>query len=80
MSGSTSTLPPAQARLAALNRLKAKDKFTGRPEAGTSRDGALTSANAYVNKRTEMPSSARDMAAQQKAAEEPLKPNPGLVS
>ena len=81
MSISTQSLPPAQARLAALNRLKAKDKF-GRTEqstkAGSSREGAQQGPQ-YVNKQTLAPESTRNMVQQQKQDDsQPLKPNRSL--
>ncbi|ORX38216.1 XPA protein C-terminus-domain-containing protein [Kockovaella imperatae] len=94
MSSSGPSLPPSQARLAALNRLKAKEKFAGAGKtttgavnavAGSSRNGAAQKqqgqggqSTQYVNKQSAQPASARNMVEQQKQQEEPLKRNPGL--
>ena len=84
MSASTSSLPPSQARLAALNRLKAKEKFASAGKPSSSNAVAGSSRNPqqgtqYVNKQAAAPASARNMV-QQQQQEEPLKRNPGLVS
>ena len=80
MSSSTSTLSPSQARVAALNRLKAKDRLIGAlPTAvsGSSRD--VSSSSSYVNGQAAVPTSARNMVAQQQAEKEPpLRRDPGL--
>jgi DNA-repair protein complementing XP-A cells len=82
-------LPPSQARLAALNRLKAKDRLTAPTSAttagGSSRDGANARgpAQGYVNKPVAGPSSSRNALAEQsqdKSGEAPLRRDPGLVS
>ncbi|GFZ52113.1 DNA repair protein rad14 [Saitozyma sp. JCM 24511] len=79
-------LTPSQARLAALNRLKAKDRLTA-PTAptgpGSSRDGANAHrpGQGYVNKPVAGPSSSRNALAEQsqdKAGEAPLRRDPGL--
>lgn len=67
-------LTPQQARLAALNRLKAKQKLTA--SAGSSNE-ASSSGPGYVNKAAPLPSSARNMVAEQQAAnDEPAQPLP----
>lgn len=66
-------LTPQQARLAALNRLKAKQKLSN--TSSTSNDAS--EGPGYVNKSAPLPSSARNMVAeQQAAAEEPNAPLP----
>jgi len=71
-------LSPSQARLAALNRLKAKDKLTGGPPSNSLKN---QSGPSYVNKRGPVPTSARNMVVQQQVVEEaPLRRDPGLVS
>jgi hypothetical protein len=81
-------LTPSQARLAALNRLKAKDRLTAATvptgAAGSSRDGANAQrpGQGYVNKPVAGPSSSRNALAEQsqdKAGEPPLRRDPGLV-
>jgi len=72
-------LAPSQARLAALNRLKAKDKFTRPPPTSTSLNQAGPS---YVNKHAAEPLTARNMVVQQQqqvVEEAPLPRDPGLV-
>ncbi|WWD19354.1 DNA repair protein [Kwoniella shandongensis] len=81
-------LTASQARLAALNRLKAKNKLTAAPppstsnnNAGSSRNGASSSSAApYVHKASAVPSSARNMVQQQaeKESQAPLRRDPGL--
>lgn len=68
-------LTPQQARLAALNRLKAKQKLSGSTSTGASND-ASTSGQGYVNKAAPLPSSARNMVAEQQAAAETNAPLP----
>lgn len=65
MSSNTPALTPAQSRLAALNRLKAKAKVT----AAASASAAGPSNHALVHKRAAVPSNARDMVAQQASAD-----------
>lgn len=57
-------LTPQQARLAALNRLKAKQKLSN--TSSTSND--TSKGPGYVNKAAPLPSSARNMVAEQQAA------------
>ncbi|WVW85308.1 DNA repair protein [Kwoniella bestiolae CBS 10118] len=86
---STSTAPPpltpSQARLAALNRLKAKNKLTSTsganasagPSTGSTRDGG----HPYVHKAGNVPATARNMVQQQQQNKEeqaPLRRDPGL--
>lgn len=84
-------LTPAQARLAALNRLKAKERLaaasaqstsTSSPGAGpsTSRNGQ--NGGGYVNKPSNVPTTARNMVQAQSEAkkdEAPLRRDPSLV-
>jgi DNA-repair protein complementing XP-A cells len=84
-------LTPAQARLAALNRLKAKERLTApsapqstsTPGAGpsTSRNGQ--NGGGYVNKPSNVPTTARNMVQAQTDAkgkdEAPLRRDPSLV-
>ena len=80
-------LTPAQARLAAINRLKAKEKLTAvSPAQSTSTPGAgpSTSRNgqAYVHKPAAVPTTARNMVQEQQVKgkdEAPLRRDPSLV-
>ena len=73
---SASTLSPSQARLAALNRLKAKDRLIAPLPISSS-----YSDPSYVNKRSAVPTNARNMVDQQQIVDEaPLRRDPGLVS
>lgn len=85
-------LTPAQARLAALNRLKAKERLTAASAQSTSTPGAgpSTSRNGqngqngggYVNKPSNVPTTARNMVQAQSEAkkdEAPLRRDPSLV-
>lgn len=80
-------LTPDQARLAALNRLKAKNKLTanttGGNSAGPSNGNHGNAGPAYVNRREAIPSSARNMVQQQAEADKakplPLRRDPSLV-
>lgn len=67
-------LTPQQARLAALNRLKAKQKLSN--TSSTSNDAASKQGAGYVNKAAPLPSSARNMVAEQQAAAETNAPLP----
>ncbi|OCF38743.1 DNA repair protein [Kwoniella heveanensis CBS 569] len=82
-----------QARLAALNRLKAKSKLTSQPSSssaaasGGGASGSLRIAGGsggagYVNKQANVPTSARNMVQQQqegdKQPQAPLRRDPGL--
>ena len=70
-------LTASQSRLAALNRLKAKDKLTAPPSPASSGEAGPS----YVNKRAAVPPTARNMVVQQQVVEEaPLRRDPGLVS
>jgi hypothetical protein len=79
-------LTPAQARLAALNRFKAKEKLSSaNAVAGSSRNavGSATGGPNYVHKPAAGPATARNIVAAQQAASEvqaPLRRDPGLVS
>ncbi|WVO14578.1 DNA repair protein [Cryptococcus depauperatus] len=76
----SASLNPAQARLASLNRFKAKNKIASTSNARPSK--ASESERSYVNKREAMPSSARNMVQQQVEAEKakpmPLRRDPSL--
>ncbi|KAL7420842.1 DNA repair protein rad14 [Cryptotrichosporon argae] len=74
-----SDLTPAQARLAALNRLKAKQKLTA-PAPGSSSSSRNAGGPPLVHKPGAAPASARNMVAQQqeKEAAAPLRRDPGL--
>lgn len=80
-------LTPDQARLAALNRLKAKNKLTSNTTSGNtpgpSNGNHGNAGPAYVNSREAMPSSARNMVQQQAEADKakplPLRRDPSLV-
>ncbi|ORY32144.1 XPA protein C-terminus-domain-containing protein [Naematelia encephala] len=88
MSSSTSTalpappnaLSPTQARLAALNRLKAKSALTSQPPSApsTSRDAQSAQGQQYVNKRAAVPATSRNMVQEQAKDEAPLRRDPGL--
>ncbi|OCF35762.1 DNA repair protein [Kwoniella heveanensis BCC8398] len=82
-----------QARLAALNRLKAKSKLTSQPSSssaaasgggasGSSRIAGGSGGAGYVNKQANVPTSARNMVQQQqegdKQPQAPLRRDPGL--
>lgn len=69
---STDGLTPAQARLAALNRLKAKNKLAS---AGAPAAASGSGAHPYVHKPAAVPSSARDMV-QEQQQKEPAAPLP----
>jgi DNA-repair protein complementing XP-A cells len=69
---SEAQLTSSQARVAALNRLKAKERLTSTP--GPSRD-----ATKYINKPVAGPSTSRNAMAEQKTDEAPLRRDPGLV-
>lgn len=66
-------LTPQQQRLAALNRLKAKQKLTASATATTSNE---KSGPGYVNRAAPVPSSARNMVAEQQASAESNAPLP----
>ncbi|WVQ68556.1 DNA repair protein [Kwoniella botswanensis] len=79
------TLTPSQARLAALNRLKAKNKLTSTSNAAagpSTRDGSGGGGHPYVHKASNVPSTARNMVQQQQQskdeAQAPLRRDPGL--
>ncbi|WWC93286.1 DNA repair protein [Kwoniella sp. B9012] len=79
------TLTPSQARLAALNRLKAKNKLTSTSNATagpSSRDSGGGVGHPYVHKASNLPSTARNMVQQQQQskdeAQAPLRRDPGL--
>ncbi|WWC90406.1 DNA repair protein [Kwoniella dendrophila CBS 6074] len=92
MSNPSNTTAPAlnasQARLAALNRLKAKNKITQNanatagPSSPSTRNGnANTGGHPYVHKAGNVPSTARNMVQQQNEKDEnkaPLRRDPGL--
>ena len=79
-------LTPAQARLAAINRSKAKERLTA-ASAATSTPGAGPSSNtsrngqSYVHKPAAVPTTARNMVQEQggKKDEAPLRHDPSLV-
>ncbi|WVQ80024.1 DNA repair protein [Cryptococcus sp. DSM 104549] len=79
-------LTPAQSRLAALNRLKAKNKLAAagpsQPAgvAGSSRNGAAGQGQPYVHTRSAVPATARNMVQEQATTEKaaPLRRDPGL--
>ena len=79
-------LTPAQARLAAINRSKAKERLTA-ASAATSTPGAGPSSNtsrngqSYVHKPAAVPTTARNMVQEQggKKDEAPLRRDPSLV-
>lgn len=80
-------LTPDQARLAALNRLKAKNKLAASTSSsntvGPSTGNHGNGGPAYVNRREAVPSSARNMVHQQAEADKakplPLRRDPSLV-
>jgi len=80
-------LTPAQARLAAINRSKAKERLTAASSAATSTPGAGPSSNtsrngqSYVHKPAAVPTTARNMVQEQggKKDEAPLRRDPSLV-
>jgi len=77
-SSSHPPIDPAKIRLAALNRLKAKSALIQAPSTGNVNAKAGPS---YVNKRADVPTSARNMVDEQKKVDEvPLRRDPGLVS
>jgi DNA-repair protein complementing XP-A cells len=74
-------LPPTQARLAALNRLKAKQKLTAAPppEASGSNRNAIAGPS-LVNKPGPVVPNARNAAQAQQEDQAPLKRDSSLVS
>lgn len=80
-------LTPDQARLAALNRLKARNKLAASASSsntvGPSNGNQGNAGPAYVNRREAVPSSARNMVQQQAEADKakplPLRRDPSLV-
>jgi DNA-repair protein complementing XP-A cells len=74
-------LTPAQAKVAALNRLKAKQKLTAAPTSTPGAGPSTRNGQAYVHKPSAVPTTARNMAQEQgqKKDEAPLRRDPSLV-
>ena len=74
-------LTPAQAKLAALNRLKAKQKLTAAPTSTPGAGPSTRNGQAYVHKPSAVPTTARNMVQEQgqKKDEAPLRRDPSLV-
>lgn len=76
-------LTPAQAKLAAANRLKAKQKLTAAPPSTPGAGPSSTrNGQAYVHKPSAVPTTARNMVHEQgqaKKDEAPLRRDPSLV-
>ena len=77
---SSSTLPPSQARLAALNRLKAKQKLTAAPPSGSGSNRNAEAGPSFVNKPAAVVPNARNAAQAQQEEQAPLKRDSSLVS
>jgi DNA-repair protein complementing XP-A cells len=74
-------LTPAQAKVAALNRLKAKQKLTAVPTSTPGAGPSTRNGQAYVHKPSAVPTTARNMVQEQgqKKDEAPLRRDPSLV-
>jgi DNA-repair protein complementing XP-A cells len=74
-------LTPAQAKVAALNRLKAKQKLTAAPTSTPGAGPSTRNGQAYVHKPSAVPTTARNMVQEQglKKDEAPLRRDPSLV-
>lgn len=74
-------LTPAQAKVAALNRLKAKQKLTAAPTSTPGAGPSTRNGQAFVHKPSAVPTTARNMVREQgqKKDEAPLRRDPSLV-
>lgn len=83
--GTAPSLSAQKARLAALNRLKAKQRLTGAadgagPSTGSGPSSSRNGDTNYVNKAAAGPSTNRNAAADLQGDQAPLRRDPGLVS
>jgi len=81
MASTQPELTPAQARLAAINRSKAKEKLTALPTSTPGAGPSTRNGQAYVHKPSAVPTTARNMVQEQgsKKDEAPLRRDPSLV-
>lgn len=83
--GTAPSLSAQKARLAALNRLKAKQRLTGAadgagPSTGSGPSSSRNGDTNYVNKAAAGPSTNRNAAADLQGDQAPLRRDPGLVN